>query len=149
MIFLGTNSSDHQVNVVALSKVIISNILTFELSSFSCRIPSSRWYLAYWHIQMCITISRSLFPSIAADLLHIAQSIWAFVTTKNNLECRGDTWTFFAGTNFALRTARGTSKWEPSFEILMCFNLQHLKEITIYETNTRADRLIDLCGCII
>jgi len=30
----GTNSSDHQVNVVALSKVIISNIPTFDFSFF-------------------------------------------------------------------------------------------------------------------
>jgi hypothetical protein len=29
--------------------------------------------------------------SITADLLHIAQSIWTFVTTKNNMECRGNT----------------------------------------------------------
>ena len=45
--------------------------------------------------------------SVAADLLHIAQSMWAFVTTENNLECRGNTRTFFAGTNFAFRTTGG------------------------------------------
>lgn len=32
--FVGTNSSDHQVNVVALSKVIIASIPTLDLPFF-------------------------------------------------------------------------------------------------------------------
>jgi hypothetical protein len=36
--FVGTNSSVHQVNVVALSKVLISNSPTLTYHFFSCRI---------------------------------------------------------------------------------------------------------------
>lgn len=74
---------------------------------------------------MCITISSVLFSSIAADLLCIAQSIWTFVTTKNYLECRGYTWTFFAGTNFALRTVRGKSNVR---QCHMQGNVKHLNK---------------------
>ena len=118
--FVGTNSSDHQVNVVALSKVIISDISTFGLSFFFVVGFLLPGILDWWHFQMCVTISSLLFSSIAADLLHIAQSIWTFVTTKNNLECGGDTWTFFTGTNFAFRTTRGKCK-AVSLMFLFCY----------------------------